>query len=144
MRTQRIDRETQAQGPVVVVADDDLAKLEQIQETLQERLPHLNVLTTNSVEPSVYVLLEVDPAVVICGLDPDRVRGYDFLRRVGEMAPHAHKLLVTDKHWDRQILNELGILAALREPLDVDTLVDLVGGLIYGGTEAAAAREAAV
>lgn len=118
--------------PVVILADDNLNTLDALQALFHERLPGLHVLTTNSVEPSVNVLLEANPKVIISGLDPDRVRGYNFMRRAADRAPAAHKVLLCDKHLDSALLHDLGIIAAIRRPPNPDTLVDLVAGLAFG------------
>lgn len=129
--------------PVLIIADDDLATLEFLRDLITDRLPGLHVLTTNSVQPSVNVLLEARPRIIVSGLDPDRVRGYNFMRRAGDKAPRAHKILITDKHWDRALLQDLGIIAALRRPPDPDTLIDLVAGLAFGDIEARVQEAAA-
>lgn len=117
--------------PLVVVADDELTTLELVLKTLQQRLPGLRVLATHSVQPSVNILLEAGPAVVISGIGPDRVRGYNFLRRTADVVPTAYRVLITDHPLDRRLMDELGVVAALRRPPDPKTLVDLVGGLSF-------------
>lgn len=123
--------------PVIIIVDDtDLAALEALRDHIHQRLPSVRALVTNNVTPSVNVLLETRPRVIISGLDPDRMRGYNFLRRAGDKAPDAYKVLLTDKHWDRALLRELDIIAALRRSPDHDTIIDLLAGLIFGEREA--------
>ena len=122
------------QRPVVVV-DDDVATLAYVNDVLHGSFPEMPILATPSVRPSLDALLETGPPVVITGLDPRGLAGCGLLRRVERVAPEAHRILITDKRWQRGALQHFRLLAALRRPPDPDTLVDLVGGLVYGRAE---------
>jgi DNA-binding NarL/FixJ family response regulator len=129
---QTISRSKQETTQAVVALDESPQIVEAIDHALRGAFPDLQLVSTTSIARAHESVRSHRPRVIVCGLDPRGPQGVAFLHDATYLAPAAHRLLLTTTTWQRSQLEALHILAALRRPPQPATLIDLVGGLVYG------------
>ena len=112
----------------ILIVDDDLALLRALPQSLQHRLPNLEIRTAGDVHDALSAAAASEFDCVLCDIRMPVIDGVALMVKLRELRPQTPVILMTGAGEDRLRRQALhaGASAFITKPLDPDFLAGLI------------------